>query len=73
MSIKFDELPNWTFSVEETSVGVYAIKGRDKNGRSIEMHGTNIDELTGRCRNFVLELKAKLEKKEEGTQEIFPE
>jgi len=65
MSIQFDDLPNWTFSVEESSIGLYVVKGKDKNGRNIEMRGVDVDELVGKCRDFALAIVEKSETKDE--------
>jgi len=46
----FDELPEWTFSVDEESAGVYVVLGIDHDGRSVRLIGEDPDELLLRCR-----------------------
>jgi hypothetical protein len=41
----FDELPGWTFTVEEISAGVYRVGGRDLAGRSVSLTGEDPDKL----------------------------
>jgi hypothetical protein len=41
----FDELPGWTFTVEEISAGVYRVGGRDLAGRSVSLTGEKPDKL----------------------------
>jgi hypothetical protein len=37
--------PNWTFSIEETSAGVYEISCSDGQGRKVAIKGTDPDSL----------------------------
>lgn len=46
----FSDLPGWSFTVEERSVGVYVALGRDESGRSVQRSGTDPDELLDQCR-----------------------
>ena len=43
--MKFDELPDWTFEVRETSANVYTVTGTDSAGRSVERQGLDPDAL----------------------------
>jgi hypothetical protein len=45
-----DELPGWTFSVEERSAGAYVVLGVKDDGRSVQVVGYDPDALLGRCR-----------------------
>jgi hypothetical protein len=38
-------LSNWPFEVDETSNGVYTVKGRHARGATIEVTGTNLKKL----------------------------
>lgn len=49
--IESDETPGWSYSVEEVSAGVYQVFGRDTQGRSVDLRGTNPDELLARARD----------------------
>jgi hypothetical protein len=40
-----DELPGWTFTVDELSAGVYRVEGRDAVGRTVSMTGTDPERL----------------------------
>lgn len=60
MSIKFDELPNWCFDVDEVSAGVYKAYGSDKLGRSVEFTGADLDLLLKKCKNAAVEITKKI-------------
>lgn len=49
--IESHETPGWSYSVEEVSLGVYHVLGRDTQGRSVDLRGTNPDELLARARD----------------------
>jgi hypothetical protein len=46
-----DELPGWTFYVEETSAGYYVVLGVHRDGRSVQVVGNDPDKLLARCRS----------------------
>lgn len=46
-----DELPGWTFSVEETTAGYYAVLGVNRDGRSVRVVGSDPEKLLARCRS----------------------
>ncbi|MCP4609307.1 MAG: hypothetical protein GY845_11395 [Planctomycetes bacterium] len=43
--MKFEELPDWSFEVIETSANVYKVKGIDLVGRSVERQGLDPETL----------------------------
>jgi hypothetical protein len=43
--MKTPELPDWNYTVEEVSMGVYQLKGIDKQGRIVDLTGTDPDKL----------------------------
>lgn len=42
--------PDWTFSIEEVSVGVYEVTARHKDGRSVSRKGFDEDALLAECK-----------------------
>jgi hypothetical protein len=46
----FADLPGWTFEIQEVSAGVFRVRAVADTGRSIEMTGTDPDEVLKRCR-----------------------
>jgi hypothetical protein len=58
----FRELPNWTFSIDEISPGVFRVRGVGGDARTTEATGTDPDTLLEDCRRFA-----------EGTPPVKPE
>lgn len=56
MATHFDDLPDWQFTVDEVSAGVYEVVGVDLSGRSVSMHGQDPDELIRRCHEQAIEM-----------------
>jgi hypothetical protein len=52
----FEDLPGWTFEMEEVSAGCYLVKGSDKYGRSIEVDGYDPDAMLEECRRYAAEV-----------------
>ena len=50
MSVRFKQLPDWEFQIEETSAGVYRVTGRSESGHRLERVGTDPDDLLDSCR-----------------------
>ena len=50
------ELPGWSFEVNEVSVGVFRVYGRDVADRTIEATGTDPEALLRRCTREAAEL-----------------
>ncbi len=49
MRKKINHLPYWTFDTQEISAGVYRIKALHRRGPSIEITGTDEQELLDRA------------------------
>lgn len=47
---KMDDIPGWSFRVEEVSAGVYRVRGLDEAGHSVEATGTDPDDVMEECR-----------------------
>lgn len=45
MTIRYPDLPGWDFAVEEVSVGIYEVSGRDRHGQFISDKGSDVDGL----------------------------
>lgn len=45
MKQTFQELPGWTFEIEEVSANVYEVTGKDSVGHRVQMKGTDPDAL----------------------------
>ncbi len=48
----FDDLPGWTFEVNEVSACVYRVTGADSLGRRTEATGTDPEELLAAAREW---------------------
>jgi hypothetical protein len=51
-----NESKDWSFSVEEVSVGAYRARGVDEAGRSVEVVRTDPDEALAECRQAAAEM-----------------
>lgn len=47
----FADLPGWVFEVSEESAGVFRVRGIDRDGRSVEVTGTDPEKLFAECRS----------------------
>ena len=45
MKQQFDDVPEWTFEINEVSANVYLVVGTDTAGHRVERKGTDPDEL----------------------------
>jgi hypothetical protein len=50
------DLDGWTFWVEETSAGVYLVRGTDQAGRTVQSHGDDEEALMAKCRAWAADL-----------------
>lgn len=50
MTKTYPNLPEWTFTMEEVSAGMYEVSGRDKKGHLVSAKGTDLDVLLEDCR-----------------------
>jgi hypothetical protein len=64
MKREIEELPNWTFQVEEMSAGIYRLRAKHRLGPSIESTGIDPEELMERARKDAAEMERRLEPKE---------
>ena len=54
--MKFEELPDWDFDVQETSANVYKVTGADVAGRSVERVGLDPDELLEEAKQDAIQI-----------------
>ncbi len=55
--MSWDDLPGWTFEVEEVSVGVGRVRGVDRAGRSVQITGSDLEQLLEHCRRTAIRIK----------------
>jgi hypothetical protein len=63
MKRTFDDLPGWTFHIDEVSAGVYEVVGRDARGRQVSSKGTDFDALLAECKSAAARLSGVAEPK----------
>ena len=56
MTITLYGLPDWTFDVDEVSMGVYRIRGRNRLGWTIELTAESEESLYAGARKAVHEM-----------------
>jgi hypothetical protein len=56
MKQAFDDLPDWSFEIEEQSAGVYVATGKDKAGRSVVVTGVDPEHLLQQCKTDAIKL-----------------
>jgi len=50
---RFQDLPNWTFWLDEVSAGVYNVKGKnDRLGSNLDLNGRDPEELLQQAREI---------------------
>lgn len=50
MKRSFQDLPGWTFEIEEVSANVYEIIGKDSVGHRVQLKGSDLDALLADAR-----------------------
>lgn len=60
MPLKFKEVLNWNFIVDEVSAGVYKVRGKDKFGRSVEKNGTDPEALIEECKAYAIRIDSEI-------------
>ena len=45
MKQSFQDVPGWTFEIEEVSANVYEVTGMDRGGHRVQVKGTDPDAL----------------------------
>lgn len=64
MEKKFQDLPNWTFWLDEISAGVYNVKGRnDTFGSNLNLTGGDPEELLKQAWHTAAEMDGQTRKK----------
>jgi hypothetical protein len=58
MPREYEDLPGWSFDVDEVSAGVYKAFGEDRAGRNIEETGLDPVVLIEKCRRAALKMVA---------------
>ena len=61
MIAPLDDLPDWTFEIDEASMGVYEIRGKHTLGWTIEITGTSERDLIFKARKAAQEAGASAE------------
>lgn len=56
--MKFENIPNWTFEVEETSMSVFKISAVHNDGRSIEKTSNDPEATLEEVKRDALEMDA---------------
>lgn len=55
----YDDLPDWTFDIDERSAGVYCVIAINSSGNAITKFGTNPEILIEECRHEAINLDRK--------------
>ena len=64
MQKNFQDLPNWTFWVDEISVGIYNVKGKNKVfGSNLDLTGEDPEELLQQARSAAAEMDRQTSRK----------
>lgn len=50
------DLAGWTFQVEESSAGVYTVRGTDEAGRTVQSHGHDEEALLRKCKGWAAQM-----------------
>lgn len=58
----FDDLPNWTFDLDEVSAGVYKVVGSHLQGCSLEAKGIDPNDLMERAINDARRMVSDMER-----------
>jgi hypothetical protein len=63
MEKKFQDLPDWTFWIDEVSAGVYNLKARhERLGCSIDLSGVKPEELLGQAKESARSMEHQIKK-----------
>jgi len=54
MTHKYQEIPNWKFSVNEVSANVFNVVGRDVDGHMFEKTGIDADSMLNEAKQYAL-------------------
>jgi hypothetical protein len=61
--MKLNGLPDWTFRIEEISAGCYRLSGMHDLGASIELQGSEPEDLIGRAPEYARQIEEEIAKK----------
>lgn len=61
--LKFDELPDWTVEVDEIALGAYRVLARHKSGPTIDLTGSDHEELLARLKISALAMESEIKAK----------
>lgn len=56
MPIELESVQGWRVEIHEISAGVYRARGTNRDGRSVEMTGTDPEDLSEKCRQQLVRL-----------------
>ncbi len=62
MKTTFDELPQWTFEMDEVSANVYEVIGVDKLGHRVQVKGLDLDILLQNARDLAKKIEDEIPK-----------
>lgn len=51
MKLRFDDLHDWEFEIDEVSAGVYTVTGRDRRGHHVSRTGEEPELLLEACKS----------------------
>lgn len=60
MKKMFQDLPGWTFEMEEVSANVYEVTGKDSVGHTVQMKGTDLDALLNDAKTAASTIRERL-------------
>ena len=64
MEKTFHDLPNWTFWIDEVSVGIYNVKGKDRVfGANLDLTGEDPDQLLREARQAASDMDRQTRRK----------
>lgn len=69
MGLQFDDLPQWEFTIEEFSPGIYRLRAVRGGGITGEGTGTDTDALIDEYRRWALQVEGDLTQREEQHEE----
>lgn len=53
-----NDLPGWSFFVREVSMNVYVVTATHESGQTIEMSGTDVEQLVDECRRVAIKAES---------------
>jgi hypothetical protein len=62
MRARIDGIPNWKLEIEEVSAGAYRLRGTHSSAASIDLTGTDPDNLVEAAKEHALSIERDLSK-----------